>query len=124
MLTSPYSRALQTAEIIADTLGLPLEVEPLVRERCAFACDVGLPRSELARRWPHVGFDHLPERWWPEDEESEEALSDRCRTFASQAIARDGWDRLVVVTHWGVIRSLTGLQLGNCEHVRFDPATV
>ncbi|HEX4569447.1 MAG TPA: histidine phosphatase family protein, partial [Dongiaceae bacterium] len=52
LLASPYTRALETAEIIAGKLGLAIEVEPLVREHCLFHCDIGSPRSALAERWP------------------------------------------------------------------------
>ncbi len=51
VVTSPYTRAVQTAEIIARALELEVEVEPLIRERSAFSCDVGTTRSDLARRW-------------------------------------------------------------------------
>ncbi len=50
LLASPYVRTLETAEIIADRLNLPITVEPLVRERAAFSCDIGTPRSRLATR--------------------------------------------------------------------------
>jgi broad specificity phosphatase PhoE len=50
ILASPYSRTLHTAEIIAGHLSLSVVVEPLVRERCFFTCDLGSPRSELIPR--------------------------------------------------------------------------
>jgi len=31
------------------------------------------------------------------------------------------WHRIAVVTHWGVIRALTGITAGNGELIRFDP---
>jgi broad specificity phosphatase PhoE len=31
------------------------------------------------------------------------------------------WPHVLVVTHWGVIRSLTGRTVKNCETVRLDP---
>ena len=37
IVSSPYRRTLQTASILADVLQLPVSVEPLVRERCAFS---------------------------------------------------------------------------------------
>ncbi|MEE8536063.1 MAG: histidine phosphatase family protein, partial [Kiloniellales bacterium] len=72
ILASPYSRTLHTAEIIAGHLGLPVVIEPLVRERCFVVCDQGSPRSEISARWPGFEFGELPERWWPEPEETEE----------------------------------------------------
>ena len=64
ILASPYRRALQTACIIADVLRLPIEIEPLVRERCAFSCDQGSPPELLAKAWPELDFGGLDPCWW------------------------------------------------------------
>ena len=55
LIVSPYTRALETAEIIATDLGLPI--------------------SLLQARWPDIAFDHLSDPWWPLREESVEAWS-------------------------------------------------
>jgi broad specificity phosphatase PhoE len=123
LLVSPYVRALQTAEIIAGRLGLPIAVEPLVRERAAFSCDIGTPRSQLASRWPQLAFDHVDEIWWPA-RESETELEHRCGHFRRTALALADWPRVAVVTHWGFIRGLTGQGVRNGELVRFDPSRV
>src|SRR3954452_14699386 len=49
IIVSPYSRALQTVAPIARLLRVPVIINPIVRERYAFACDVGTPRTELAK---------------------------------------------------------------------------
>lgn len=121
LLVSPYRRTLETAAVIAGALGLPIEVEPLVRERMAFTCDIGSVRSLLARRWPHLRFDHVEERWWPALEETEDRLALRCRSFHRAAREMADWRSVAVVTHWGFIRGLTGRELRNGEQVRFDP---
>jgi glucosyl-3-phosphoglycerate phosphatase len=59
LISSPYARALETAEIIAGHLELPITVEALVAERCAFICDIGSPLATLRARWPNIAFDHL-----------------------------------------------------------------
>jgi broad specificity phosphatase PhoE len=41
LISSPYSRALETAEIVARRLDVAITVEPMVGERAAFACVVG-----------------------------------------------------------------------------------
>src|SRR5271166_3003150 len=74
LIASPYARALETAEIIGACLGLPIAVDALIAERCVFACDIGSPVAELRNRWPDLAFDHLPDPWWPAEEESEEML--------------------------------------------------
>ena len=121
IITSPYTRALESARILADSLDLAMEVDHRVRERRSFACDIGTPRRDLARRWPDISFDGLPERWWPEAEESEATLAERCEDFRRAMAALDDWRHVVVVTHWGVIRALTGLRLPNGETVAYDP---
>ena len=63
IIASPYTRALETATPIARTLGLPIHVNPIVRERYAFSCDVGSPISKLAADWPHLDFAGLDEVW-------------------------------------------------------------
>ena len=124
VISSPYRRALQTADIIAGTLKLLVTVEPLIRERAAFACDVGTPAPELARLWRSMAFDHLAETWWSEAGETHEALDARCRAFCRAMAEVSDWPHVAVITHWGVIRSLTGHPLKNAERVRFDPRAV
>ena len=121
LVASPYTRALETAEIIAGILDLPIAVDPRVGERAAFACDVGSPMATLRDRWPHLTLDHLDEEWWPTLEESEAELGRRCETFRCAMAAAVDWETTGVVTHWGFIRSLTGLTVPNCAVLRVDP---
>ena len=121
VLASPYVRTLETAEIVAEALGLPVAIEPLVHERAFFTCDIGSPRSQLTARWPWFDFADLPERWWPEPEESEAELHERCHRFRRHAATLEDGSRVVVVTHWGFIRGLTGLEMPNGAVVPFNP---
>ncbi len=121
ILASPYSRTLHTAEIIAGRLGLGVTVEPLVRERTFFMCDVGSPRSRLAERWPGFDFGDLPERWWPDPEETEQALLARCTAFRAAMAQTEDWAYVAVVSHWGFIRGLTGQAVENGSLMSFDP---
>jgi len=41
ILTSPYTRAIQTASIVAEAIGVTIEVDPEIGERAAFVCDLG-----------------------------------------------------------------------------------
>ena len=50
IIVSPYTRALQTARPVAAALGLPVTIDPIVRERYAFACDIGSPRAGAGTR--------------------------------------------------------------------------
>lgn len=121
MLVSPYRRTLETADIIANLLRISIAIEPLVRERAAFSCDIGTPRSVLAAQWPHLAFDHVDEVWWPSAVESDAALDHRCGRFRANARQLQDWPRVAVVTHWGFIRGIAGVETRNGQWVRFDP---
>jgi broad specificity phosphatase PhoE len=118
LVASPYRRALETATIVAEELSLPIIVEPLVRERCVFSCDEGTPPEQLTAHWPHLDFAHLDERWWGVPAESEVSLGQRCAAFRAKTdIMPDRW-HVAVITHWGVIRALTGQELTNGACIR------
>lgn len=121
IMASPYTRTLHSAHIIAEALRLKIEVEAMVRERAFFACDIGTKRSSLGARWPGVEFGDLPEIWWPELEETEEALKARCQGFRRRHLPRESREGLLVVSHWGFIRGLTGRELANGHLVHYDP---
>ena len=122
LIASPYTRTLETAEIIAGLLGLAIEIEPLVREHGRFNCDIGSARSILARRWPALDFAHLEEEWWPAAlDESDADLAARSRRFRDRMTADPAWSEVAVVSHWGFIRNLTGNELKNGELLHYDP---
>ncbi len=121
ILASPYTRALQTAAPVARRLGLPVLVNPVVRERYAFTCDVGSPRAHLARDWPNHDFAGIEETWWPDIEEPAEQVLQRAAMFRAEMAALPDWAGTLVVSHWGFILSLTGKSVANGQWLRFDP---
>lgn len=121
LMSSPYWRALETAEILAEALGLEIEVERLVGERAFFVCDIGSPRRDLEVRFPRARFADLPDRWWPHPDESERELRARCARFRLEAAGRPDWPQTLVVSHWGFIRGLTGRSVENATLLRHDP---
>ncbi len=121
LVTSPYRRALETADIISSKLGIPVTIDERVRERFAFSCDIGTPKASLTESWSQYSFEHLSEIWWPQDEEPESVLYARCRQFSASMAKREDWARTLVVSHWGFIRGLTGQRIKNCEMLRYDP---
>jgi glucosyl-3-phosphoglycerate phosphatase len=120
LIASPYIRALETAASIAEHLDLSITVEPLIAERFCFACDIGSPLDELRARWPNLAFDHLPDPWWPQAEETIAAISRRSERFRRRII-NEAWPEIALVTHWGFIRALTGLTVPNGVVLRVDP---
>lgn len=124
IIASPYTRALQTAAPIARALGgVPVIVNPIVRERYAFACDVGSPRTELARAWPALDFSHIDEIWWPPVEEPAEGIAARAALFRAEMAALADWSDTLVISHWGFILAMTGEKIANIEQRRCDPTT-
>ncbi len=121
IVVSPYTRALQTAAPVARALGVPVFVNQIVRERYAFTCDVGSPRTQLALAWPEHDFSALDEVWWPPIEEPGDAVLNRAALFRGEMAALPDWSNTLVVSHWGFILSMTGLRVGNGEWLRCDP---
>lgn len=122
LICSPYTRALETAAVISGALDLPVAVDPLIGEHAVFTCDVGTMAADLRDRWPDFDFTGVTNQWWPDIAESEIDLIGRCAAFRARMAARDDWRQIAIVTHWGFIRGLTGLAVGNAELVAFDPS--
>jgi broad specificity phosphatase PhoE len=120
IVTSPYTRAIQTTHIVNKSLGVPVTIDPVVGERAAFVCDIGTESDELAAQWPQYDFAHLPKRWWVHQETEGELLG-RCHRFRAAMRAVPDWPDVLIVTHWGFIRGLTGVTVGNSETIHFDP---
>ena len=121
IVASPYTRALQTAAPLARLTGLPVTVNPIVRERYAFSCDIGSPRAMLSMAWPAHDFSHMDEVWWPPIEEPAEAVQGRAAAFRAEMSSLDDWASTVVVSHWGFILCCTGQSVMNGQWLRCDP---
>lgn len=121
IITSPYTRALETAAPIARALGIPVLVNPIVRERYAFACDIGSPRTELERAWPQHDFSGIDEIWWPAIEEPVDGIAGRAALFRAEMAALRDWSETLVVSHWGFILAVTGIKVTNGQQLRVDP---
>ncbi len=122
VIVSPYMRALQTAQPFRALPGVSVEVMHEVRERTAFACDIGSAPHVLAARFPHHEFGHLPAHWWHESQESEAETVARADAFRAEMRRRKDEHRTLLVSHWGFILALTGISVGNGEWVEFQPA--
>lgn len=123
IITSPYTRALQTTAPVAQALGVPVLINPIVRERYAFACDIGTPRTDLARAWPEHDFSAVEEIWWPAIEEDAESIIGRAALFRAEMAALPDWANTLVVSHWGFVLTLTGTSITNGQWLRCDPTT-
>ena len=107
IISSDLERARQTAVAIADQLGLEIELDRRLRE-----LDVGtwsgLTREEIRRLDPERlhAFEQGEPTIRPGGGESRIAIRERTHEFVTDLAKRCGGDRLIVVTHLGVIRAL------------------
>jgi broad specificity phosphatase PhoE len=121
IIVSPYTRTLQTARPVVAALGLTATIDPIVRERYAFACDIGSPRRELERDWPDHDFGLIEDVWWPSEEEPETSVVGRAARFRLDLSRRHDWANTLVISHWGFILSMTGQSVANGQWLRCDP---
>ncbi len=121
IIVSPYTRALQTAAPVARRLGVPVFVNPVVRERYSFTCDIGSPRTELETAWPEHDFTAIEEVWWPSVDEPGASIIGRAALFRAEMAALADWSDSLVVSHWGFILCMTGQSVMNGNWLRCDP---
>ncbi|MEZ4503240.1 MAG: histidine phosphatase family protein [Dehalococcoidia bacterium] len=128
VVTSPLTRAIETTLGVVRDAEVRIRVDPLVRERLGDACDVGRAPTALAEAYPALDFAHLPEVWWhrgPPDErglpiEPRELLQQRVDRFRAWLAGREE-ERILVVSHSGFLRYLSGEQLDNCVVREWSP---
>jgi len=106
MQASPQGRALRTAEIINQALGLPLTLEPRLREISLGEWD-GLPIEEVRRRTP-PGTTVWERQLHAPGGETFEALRDR----VSDWLAETEGKMIVAVSHGMAGRIVRGLYAG------------
>ena len=104
IVSSPMSRALETAEIVNETLGLPLGTDPDLHE-VVFGGQEGKPLA------PWFG-DWMQGRFTPEGAESFDDLVARAEAAMARVLDRPG--PLLVVSHgafFRAVRALMGVDL-------------
>ncbi|HEV7654012.1 MAG TPA: histidine phosphatase family protein [Mycobacteriales bacterium] len=108
IVSSDLARAVQTARPLADLVGLPIAIDPRLRERSMGRWE-GLTRDEVIRRFPDE-FTHWAagRELYPRDSESRIELAER----ALAAVTEAEGETIVVVTHSATAMALTGRMLG------------
>jgi probable phosphoglycerate mutase len=108
VVSSDLRRAVDTARPLADRLGLPVTLDPRLRERALGRWE-GLTRNEVGRLYPQEYADWLAGR---EDcqpgSEPRDELADR----SVAALADTVGETVVLVTHSATAIALTGRLLG------------
>lgn len=103
VVTSAYVRASETARVIAETLAVPLQVEPDLHER-----EVGAHRGRSYDSLAQApDYDAIrPWAWQPEGGESYEEVQNRVAPIMDRIAAAHRQDDVVLVSHGGVMVTL------------------
>lgn len=139
LVTSPLTRALQTASMGFGERMPSTVVSALCAERLYLSADVGSPIKDLELQFPAFDFSDLREspRWWFEPDprqaqthnewrpsgkyccpgEPKEVFEARLGRLRDWLVSRPE-KRIAVVCHWGVIHGITGVSTENCGTVR------
>ncbi|HVY16506.1 MAG TPA: histidine phosphatase family protein [Rhodopila sp.] len=107
IVASPLSRAKITAEITGAEIGLPVEIDPDLRE-CAYGVMEGKPMTEWFTAW-------VEEKLTPEGAESFGDLKRRAVAAVNRSIVRPG--PVLVVAHGALFRALRAV-MGHEPNVR------
>jgi broad specificity phosphatase PhoE len=103
IVASPYFRARETARIIGDHLGLPIEIEPAFREQSLG--DLAGKSYDIVREDPSF----IPERSWewrPPGGESQMDVRHRTAPVLDNLMRAHPEHEVLVVSHGGVMRAL------------------
>ncbi|MGQ9456928.1 MAG: histidine phosphatase family protein [Anaerolineae bacterium] len=114
LYTSPLRRAMQTAQAIAQRLGLDLAIHPDLRE-IGVGQVSGLTMEEFAQRFPDVYTRWLDKEdldfTWPGGERRR-AFFQRVGRAVGEILARHAGEAVALVTHGGTIRAAVASLLG------------
>lgn len=121
IISSPYTRALQTAAIIAGKTGLDINVELDIHE---FIPDKSFRvRNEAENIELHRDFLRCRGEYPPGESRSWETISEiiaRTKPVFDKYLDM-GCSRIIAVTHGGVIRRYTGIaDIGHCQVIEID----
>ena len=111
--TSPLSRAVETAKLIASPCALTLETRDGLRE-ISHGHWEGLTRPEVETRYPdeYASWEADPFTFAPEQGESGVAVLARALPVIREIVTRHEGERIVVVSHKATIRILISSLLG------------
>ncbi|WP_417513825.1 histidine phosphatase family protein [Minwuia sp.] len=127
VVSTPFTRAIQTSLGAFGHRGLPLVIEALHREHLNASCDVGSPPKVLTDAFPELDFGHLDDPWWyqkeghrgPFAEEPHDMLMERVNRFRGWLASRPE-RRIAVVGHGTFFYMLLGRFLNNAEVAKLE----
>ena len=118
IVASPYLRAWQTAEVIAEVLGLRVEVEADLREQ-DFGVFAGQPYEAVLS---DAAYHEGPRwHWRPRGGESLTEVYERVVPAFGQITAEGSGRDIVVVSHGGVMLALCAYVTGSWDGITLTP---
>lgn len=118
IVASPYTRALQTASLVADVHNVPMIIDPVVGEYRLYSCDIGSPVEKLRASWPSLDFSKVGRgEWWLPFPETPKSLGERVAAFRKIWGLEEKASRLMIVSHYYFINAVTGSCPDNAEIV-------
>lgn len=128
VLASPMVRTQETAGIVAQRLGLPVQTEDRVKE-ADFGAWQGLTAAEIEERWPGMLEPwHTQATVRPPGGESIVDVGDRLRSLYDDLLGTERGRTVVVVSHAVAIRAALGVAMGaapgSWSQLRVAPASV
>lgn len=115
LVSSDAGRALQTAQAIAAVTGLTPEPTDALRERFYGEYE-GMTSDEIEGKFPGTRYAEGRDRrdtWRPIGGETLVEVSNRVRAFVRQAAQSFPGEKIIAVTHAGVLRVLDSLSSGD-----------
>jgi broad specificity phosphatase PhoE len=111
--SSPLSRTVETARIIAGSSGLPIETRDGLREISHGRWE-GLTRSEVETRYhdEYAAWEEDPFTFAPEGGESGVAVLARALPVFREVVTRHAGERVLIVSHKATIRLVLSSLLG------------
>lgn len=118
IVASPYLRAWQTAEVIAEVLGLRVEAQPDLREQ-SFGVFAGQPYDALLS---DASYHEGPRwHWRPQGGESLTDVYQRVVPVFEQITAEGSGRDIVAVSHGGVMLALCAYVTGSWDGITVTP---
>ncbi len=108
IVSSPYRRTVETAQIVAEAVNGSVELDVSIREIVKSAESIssfrGMGIDEIRAEFPRVEECDLPYPWWAEELESRADLDQRIEDAVNRAeqIGRD----CIMVGHGGMLQSV------------------
>jgi len=118
VVASPFARARETAEIIAATFDLPVDLEPALREQ-SFGVFAGQPYESLLT---DAAYHQGPRwRWRPRGGESLVDVYDRVAPALDRLASVHAGSDVIVVSHGGVMLAVCAYVTGSWDGLAVTP---